>query len=387
VRHDSHPNRRLCFVELRAQKAPPLVLLHDAPAPTVRTEDGAAGFCADWSPADPERVPVLDLFAGAGGLSFGLKAAGLEPVAAVEINPYAASTYQHAHDVEVIQRDARSVDFRQFRGKIAVVAGGPPCQPFSTGGLRLGDDDIRDGFPEFIRAVREIKPEAFLIENVAAFARGRTRPYYLRVLEQLHSLGFDVSSETLAATDYGVPQRRERVFIVGLRNGAFKFPRPTHGPGRRYPWTRAGSVLSVDEALGEPNPAIVTYAKKPHLRPSPYDGLLFNGGGRPIDLSAPARTVIASAGGNKTPFVDTLGIVPDYHASLLKGCKPRSGTVSGARRISVAESATLQTFPRSLTFDGPRTAQYALVGNAVPPKLAAAVCRALARALRLSTTT
>jgi DNA (cytosine-5)-methyltransferase 1 len=137
----------------------------------------------------------------------------------------------------------------------------------------------------------------------------------------------------------------------------------------------------VDRSFGDPNPAIVTYARKPDLRPRPYDGLLFNGGGRPIDLAAPARTILASAGGNKTPFVDTENIVPPYHAYLLAGGVPRKGRVPGARRITVAESAALQTFPRNTYFAGPRSAQYTLVGNAVPPGLAQAVATALFSAL------
>jgi DNA (cytosine-5)-methyltransferase 1 len=184
------------------------------------------------------------------------------------------------------------------------VVGGPPCQPWSTGGLRLGDEDERDGFPEFFEALRIIRPEAFLIENVAGLGRGRTRRYFLELLEALTGLGYRVTYEVLNAADFGVPQHRYRTFIVGMREGSFRFPKPTHGPQGRKAWVASGSVLTR-EPMGEPNLSVVTYAKNPHLRPSPYDGLLFNGGGRPIDLQAPARTVLASAGGNKTPFIDT----------------------------------------------------------------------------------
>lgn len=327
-------------------------------------------------------LPVIDLFAGAGGLSLGLESAGFQPVVAVEIDSYACETYAALHPrVDLIHGDIRQIGFHRLRGQVAIVAGGPPCQPFSTGGLRRGPKDRRDGFPAFLRVLQEVRPEACVIENVAGLGRGRTAPYLGAVIAEIEALGFDLSWRTLAATDYGVPQRRERVFIVGTRGRSFEFPIPTHGPGRTKPWVPAGAVLAVDEVFGEPNPSIVTYARKPDLRPSPYDGLLFNGGGRPIDLSAPARTILASAGGNKTPFIDTLGVVPPYHAHLLAGGKPRRGRVPGARRITVAESAALQTFPRDAFFAGPRSAQYTLVGNAVPPRLAEAVGLALMEAL------
>lgn len=204
-------------------------------------------------------------------------------------------------------------------------------------------------------------------------------------------LDYHVEAKTLDAADYGVPQHRQRMFIVGMRGPGFRFPRPTHGPDQKRAWRTAGDVLTV-EAVGDHNPSIVTYAKNPDLRPSPFDGLLFNGGGRPINLAAPARTILASAGGNKTAFVDTLGVVPKYHSTLWNAAKgkPRGdyrdavrvGLVPGARRITVAESAALQTFPDGMKFHGRRSSQYTQVGNAVPPALAAAVGRALVRALR-----
>jgi DNA (cytosine-5)-methyltransferase 1 len=327
-------------------------------------------------------LPVVDVFAGAGGLSLGLEAAGFEPIVAVEIDRYACETYASLHpSTDLVEGDVRQIGFRRLRGEVAIVAGGPPCQPFSTGGLRRGGDDPRDGFPQFLRVLREVEPDGFLIENVAGLGQGRTSSYLRMLLRELEDLGFDVFWARLDASDYGVPQRRERLFIVGTRGRHFDFPAPTHGPNRAQPWVPAGAVLRIDSYFGEPNPAIVTYARKPDLRPSPYDGLLFNGGGRPIDLRAPARTILASAGGNKTPFVDTHGIVPPYHAHLLAGGSPRKGRVPGARRITVTESAALQTFPHAARFAGPRSAQYTLVGNAVPPRLAKALGGALLEAL------
>jgi DNA (cytosine-5)-methyltransferase 1 len=329
-------------------------------------------------------VPVLDLFAGAGGLSSGLTQAGFAPVGAVEAMEDAASTYEALHGIAVDRRRLESIPAAELvalRGRVPVVAGGPPCQPWSTGGLRRGHADERDGFTALFRALDLIRPQAFVIENVAGLERGRTRRYLREILAVLRDeLGYTVCARTLNAADFGVPQQRLRLFMVGLRHERFAFPEPTHGPGRPRPWRTAGEVLTP-EPFGEPNPSIVTYAKRPDLRPSPYDGLLFNGGGRPINLGAPARTILASAGGNKTPFVDTLGIVPDYHQELLDGAASRSGIVPGARRITVDESAALQSFAPGTRFHGKRSTQYTLVGNAVPPRLARAVGEAVRAAL------
>jgi len=334
-------------------------------------------------------IRFLDLFAGAGGLSIGLAAAGFEPAGAIEISEDAANTYEAWHDIEVDRRrleDLSDSELLQWRDSVQLVAGGPPCQPWSTGGLRLAEEDGRDGFPAMLRALRIVRPEAFLIENVGGIERGRTRSSFMTLINSLKELGYNIVSKTLNAADFGVPQHRRRMFIVGTRSADFVFPVPSHGPDADHPWVPAGQVVRA-EPLGDPNPSIVTYAKRPHLRPSPYDGLLFNGGGRPINLDQPARTILASAGGNKTQFVDTQVMVPEYHGLLWDAIagKPRanylravrSGEVPGARRITVEESARLQSFPKEMVFHGTRSAQYTLVGNAVPPLLAMAVGSAI----------
>ncbi|MEM0989910.1 MAG: DNA cytosine methyltransferase [Pseudomonadota bacterium] len=320
----------------------------------------------------------IDLFCGAGGLSLGLERAGFRTVLGLDTNRDAVETYRRAFPgAKALEQSIVGYDFRQWRG-VDVVAGGPPCQPFSNGGKRLAQQDARDMIPEFARAVNEAMPRAFVMENVAGLLAPRNRDYMAEVLGLFDSRYTILSPHIVNAADYGVPQKRVRVLVVGILDGEVDFPAPTHRPGS---YVTAGSVLRRDEVQGEANPSKVVYAKNPDLRPSPYAGQLFNGGGRAINLDQPAPTILASAGGNKTHFVDELDAVPAYHKHLWDGGSARSGTLAGGRRLTVLESALLQTFPAEMSFVGSRSSQYTQVGNAVPPRLAEIVGASVARAL------
>lgn len=322
-------------------------------------------------------IEAVDLFAGAGGLSLGLEEAGIKTAYAVEVDQNRAQTFsRRMPETDLFCSDVRDFDLRAVRNKVDVVCGGPPCQPFSTGGLRAADKDERNMIPWFVKAVDIVRPGAFLMENVPGLVSGNRAGYFGRVLEELEALGYTMSWRVLNAADFGVPQNRRRLFAVGLKGQRFVFPEPTHGLGRKLPHVSVDDVLPYRQ-LGEPNRAIVTYARKPDLRPNPYHGQLFNGGGRPVDKNMPAPTLLASAGGNKTHFFDDHDLVPEYHRHLLAGGRPREGRLEGARRLTVMESAILQTFPNDMEFSGSSSAQYQQVGNAVPPKLAAVLGRAL----------
>jgi len=182
----------------------------------------------------------------------------------------------------------------------------------------------------------------------------------------------------VSAADYGVPQRRRRLIIIGMREGEFWFPKPTHGSEGVFPYVASNTVVDKHRPLGEPPDCPVVYAKYPDPRRSPYAGHVYNGGGRPLDLAGPCHTILASAGGYKTHWVDTQDIAPGYTAHLMAGGMPRDGTVPGARRLTIEESALLQTFPPEMEFAGSRSSQYTQVGDAVPPVLA----RVLGEALR-----
>jgi DNA (cytosine-5)-methyltransferase 1 len=325
---------------------------------------------------------AIDLFSGAGGLTLGLQNAGWDVVASVEWDRLASAT--HRRNFPTVRHhatDVRLIDWRPYRGSVGLVAGGPPCQPFSVSGKQQGESDERDMVPEFIRAVDETRPGAFMMENVKGLTLGRFRTYLDAAVERLENLGYNVNVRVLNAADYGVPQRRERVFVVGFREGRFVFPEPTHGPGRPQPH------MSVTEALqdvppDDPNTAKVVYCKNPVLRKSPYAGMLLNGKGRPLDLHAPALTIPASAGGNRTHLIDPDGVLLQYHRELQAGGSPRSGIMPGCRRLTLRECARLQSFPDDFHFVGPKSKKFSQVGNAVPPVLAEAVARAIMQSLK-----
>jgi DNA (cytosine-5)-methyltransferase 1 len=320
---------------------------------------------------------AIDIFSGAGGLSLGLHRSGWQVKAAIEFDDAALESHRQNFDnVEHLACDVRSICFDRFSG-IDLVAGGPPCQPFSVSGKRLGAVDIRDMVPEFVRAVEEARPRAFMMENVAGLAGSKFSDYLLAQTSALHALGYTVFSKVLSAADYGVAQNRKRLFLIGIRadqkGSAFSFPTPTHGSGLK-PYATVNEALRGSPA-DVPNRAKVVFCKNPVLRKSPFAGMLFNGKGRPLNDMGLGHTIPASAGGNRTHIVDPEGLVSAYHKQLMAGKRPRQGEMEGVRRLTVRESARLQSFPDNFQFSGRQSSRYSQVGNAVPPKLAEVVAR------------
>ncbi|MCF8258009.1 MAG: DNA cytosine methyltransferase [Flavobacteriales bacterium] len=329
-----------------------------------------------------ERFTAIDLFSGAGGLTLGLRNAGWDVVASVECDAFASATHRKNFPLSThFETDVRNIDWRPYHGKVNLVAGGPPCQPFSVSGKQQGEADERDMVPEFIRTVDEIRPDAFMMENVKGLTLGRFRPYLLQAAYKLEKIGYEVAIRVLNSADFGVPQRRERVFVIGVRDGVFSFPVPTHGPGRKFPHVTVSDAL-WGVPVDDPNPAKVVYCKNPVLRKSPYAGMLLNGKGRPLDPNAPSLTIPASAGGNRTHLLDQQGELLRYHGELMAGGSPRSGIVPGCRRLTLRECARLQSFPDDFQFVGPKSKRFSQVGNAVPPLLAEAVTRSILQSVK-----
>jgi len=335
-------------------------------------------------------VSVVSLYSGAGGLDLGFQRAGFAITWANDIDPSAVETNNKllGHHVAV------AGDLRQQeipgRGSAVVVVGGPPCQGFSVAG-RMDPDDPRSRHVwDFFAVVDRIRPRAYVMENVTALALNK-RWTVLRdgLIDQSVKLGYTTQLLLLNASHFGVPQARERMFLIGTKSTPLVVPLPTtvdDPPAVR-------SALESLPDYGQPgNDSIcvakVTPARKPVLRRSPFAGMLFNGQGRPLDLDRPAPTLPASMGGNRTPIVDQEQLksgaepwVVEYHAHLLGGGSPRKVAPPRLRRLTVEEAAAIQTFPNGTYWSGPQSAQYRQIGNAVPPDLAGHVARALARAL------
>ena len=331
-----------------------------------------------------EPIPMLDLFAGAGGLSLGLSRAGLTPIAASEMDADALGTYSSAHakyasavELETFAGDVAQHSFHRYKGEVEVVAGGPPCQPFSMGGSRRGVLDKRDGIPQFIRVIAEVNPTTFIMENVPGLARGSQLAVLKSVLAAFRELGYFTDWKILHAADFGVTQRRQRLVVVGSKTPGFQWPTPTHGLLTATPWVKSRTVLDASNPVGIVNNAKVTFARAPDLRPSPWDGHIWNGGGRPINPDGLVPTLLASMGGNKTPWLDGGHIVTEYHRDLMSGIAPRVGIVPGARRLTLAETALIQGFPEDMPWEGRSSSQYRQIGNAVPVLLAEAVGKAV----------
>jgi DNA (cytosine-5)-methyltransferase 1 len=221
-------------------------------------------------PHSPGRSPTgLELFAGAGGLALGGALAGLHHLALLDIDKFtckmleANATLSLPGDLTQINpQDIRSFDFTAYKNKVDIISGGPPCQPFSSGGIRKGQGDPRDMFPHAVRSVREVKPKAFLFENVAGLYQGRFNDYreYVKLqlehpsstirehetwlqhrerLREAHLSGDAeyrvVVKDDVSAANYGVAQNRERILFIGIRSNVKAkpyLPRETHSEAR-----------------------------------------------------------------------------------------------------------------------------------------------------------
>lgn len=379
-------------------------------------------------------MQAVELFTGAGGLGIGISQAGFEPVAVVERDRYCCDTIRENQDRRLapladwplVQGDVRDFDYGRINGDMDLVSGGPPCQPFSLGGKHKGYLDKRDMFPEAIRAVRELMPRAFLFENVKGLTRPSFGNYfeYMRLqlaypelesepdeewtdhlarLERHHTDGrgnnptYRVITRVLNAADYGVPQRRERVFIVGFRSDLgieWSFPSPTHSKesllweqwrsgeyweskGMKKPnneisaraeksalrlneQPRAKPWRTVREALADlPDPELEREASKSFLNHRFQPGARSYPGHTGSPYDEPAKTLKAGDHG-----------VPGGENMLRRA----DGSL---RYFSIRESARLQTFPDDYLFHGTWTESMRQLGNAVPVALAGMVAKSI----------
>jgi DNA (cytosine-5)-methyltransferase 1 len=244
---------------------------------------------------------------------------------------------------------------------------------------------------DFLGVVKRVEPDAFVMENVKALAKNRRWSDLLnRLRDSAEQAGYTTELHVLNASHYGVPQARERMFLVGTRAG-----RPLTIPpvSTEAPPSVRSALLTLPPYKHPGNHSVctarVTPARTPVMRKSPFAGMLFNGQGRPLNLDAPAPTLPASMGGNRTPIIDQHQLddpeadswVISYHRHLAQGGVPYDAIPQRMRRLTVQEAAAIQTFPPGMTWEGKQSAQFRQIGNAVPPTLAFHVARALRRAL------
>lgn len=352
----------------------------------------------------------VSLYTGAGGLDLGFIAAGYTPVFANDINADAMKTYTAASEMisrrigrplshRIVTGDIREVEQLPERGCADLVIGGPPCQGFSVAGKMDPNDPRSRHVFDFLAMVERVQPKAFVMENVKALAQNkRWSGTIADIRAKAESIGYRTHLKVLNSADYGVPQIRERMILVGFKDESayesFVYPEPTVGTP-----VPVSSVLNSLPRVGQPGndqvcTAKVTTAKTPVLRVSPFAGMLFNGQGRPMDMGRPAPTLPASMGGNRTPIVDQETLDTDarqwvvqYHDELMRGGKVAEAVPRRLRRITVQEAAAIQTFPRDMPWYGSQSSRYRQIGNAVPPKMAFEVAKVVGAALGLRLTT
>lgn len=374
----------------------------------------------------------IELFSGAGGLALGFSKVGFHHELLVERNIHACGTmllnkengYKYSKDWNLFQGDIRDYDFSNSKNKVQLVAGGPPCQPFSLGGKHRGYDDTRDMFPQAVRSVREIRPKAFVFENVRGLLRESFSEYFeyiilqltypdiskkkneewqahLSRLEKYHTRGkydgtyYRVVFRLVDAANFGVPQHRHRVFIVGFRNDIGKqwsFPAETHSEEALFfsKWV-SGEYWDEHKIARRKIPSKTFEMKK---RAEQLNTNLFHTGpklkrwltvrdaikGLPDPKSNHNLPNHEFRSGGKA-YAGHTGSVLDEPSKALKagdhGVPGGENMVildSGDLRYFTArESARIQTFPDEYVFHGSWTECMRQIGNAVPVKLAETV--------------
>lgn len=298
-------------------------------------------------------LTCVEICAGAGGQALGLAMAGFVHVALIEYEKeYCEILRQNRPEWNVICQDVCNFDGTEYAG-VDLLAGGMPCPPFSIAGKQLGKDDERDLFPEAVRLVGEIKPRAVMLENVRGFLDPRFDEYRENLFLQLRNLGYVTHIKLLNASDYGVPQLRPRVVIVGIRKdqcGAFS-----------YPEENKEKTVTVGEMI--------------------YDLMAANGWHKAKEWAAAANKIAPTlVGGSKKHGGPDLGPTRARKAWAELGVDGKgvaneapAKDFDGMPRLTSRMIARLQGFPDTWTFGSKKTNACRMIGNAFPPPVAKAV--------------
>lgn len=308
------------------------------------------------------KAKAISLFSGCGGSDLGLKNSGFDILLANDIMEYACVAYK----LNMPETEVKCCHVKKLAKfpSADLLVGCYPCQGFSQGGARDSSRKINYLFEEFDRVLRIVKPKAFIVENVSGMIRANFRHLLDEQINLFSAAGYKVTPpQILNACDYGVPQTRKRIFIVGIRSDLeveYRFPEPTHGPGRTLPYLRQREALN-----GLPDwPEGEFYNKEFHW--------YYLSRNRRRDWDEPSATILSNP--RHMPLhPSSPPLVKHAHNDW------RFKYDGPARRFSYREAALLQGFPKSFVFpeNGSLAQKYKIIGNAVPPPLFEAVAKAL----------
>ncbi len=328
----------------------------------------------------------IELFAGAGGLALGLEKAGFTHVALNEIMPDACNTLRaNRPQWNILEGDVAQLSFEAYRGKVDMVSGGFPCQAFSYAGKKLGFEDTRGTlFYQFARVVKEVQPKIFLGENVRGLLEHNEGKTLGTIKDVINELGYTlVEPRFLKAIFYRVPQKRERLFLVGIRNDladkmTFNWPSPYKRILTLRDALKAGELYETDvpDSPGQKYPQ----RKREILSHVPQGGYWRD---LPLDMQKEYMKGSFNLPGGKTGMARRLSW---DEPSLTLTCAPAQKQTERChpdetRPLTTREYARIQTFPDDWDFVGKMDSVYKQIGNAVPVNLAYAMGRALVRML------
>lgn len=335
-------------------------------------------------------VVAIDCFSGAGGLSLGMSQAGIEVRYAFDSDQAAVDTYSanlggHAQCISVNDVAGPIIRKRLASEGCDLVFGGPPCQGFSVQRRGEATDSRNELIFEFLRIVVEAQPKIFLMENVAALAGPRGKAYLEKFQEKAEAAGYIISWEILNASDFGVPQNRKRLFVVGERSDLpITFSFPASQQSKKTVRDAIGDLPNPLDKHGIPNhqPDNISSANRERISHVPQ------GGGRediPMHLRLPCHRVSVSKAGHRGVYGrlhwdQPAGTITTKCNSFTRG---RFAHPVENRNITMREAARIQGFPDDFVFLGNKVSVAHQVGNAVPPPLAKELGLALRNALEL----
>ncbi|MEW7289648.1 DNA (cytosine-5-)-methyltransferase [Aquimarina sp. 2304DJ70-9] len=315
---------------------------------------------------------VLELFAGAGGLAIGLEKSGLKCVALNEIDKWACQTLRkNRPNWKVLEGDIKSFDFSEYNGKVDVVTGGFPCQAFSYAGKKLGFKDARGTlFYEFAKAVKQVNPPICIGENVRGLLshdNGKTLEGMISILDEIGYRAMPV--QVLKAINYKVPQKRERLILVGIRKDIgidYEYPKPSKKIYNLKDALKKGELFNTKVPKSDG-------AKYPQRKKEILDLVPPKGYWRdlPVEIQKEYMGGSFYLGGGKTGMARRIGW---DEPSLTLTCSPAQKQTERChpeetRPFTVREYARIQTFPDKWKFEGSIAQQYKQIGNAVPVNL------------------